>query len=144
MISFSALASVSARAAAGAAQSRLLLSQTANGMDSTVAALSKKIWTERIDYLTSVDFTRVSIMTGVIKICLKTFLESARLRTFGKFGLQHVQIDCHYLQLHLWRFVSDENIVSTLLEEILSSATRRCLEPVLMEPSVVDSICERG
>lgn len=36
------------------------------------------------------------------------------------------------------------SLVHFLLDEILGSAVHRCLEPVLMEPSVVDIICERG
>ena len=31
-----------------------------------------------------------------------------RLKTFARFGLQQIQVDCHYLQLYLWRFVEDE------------------------------------
>ena len=40
----------------------------------------------------SIQFTKLSILTGIIKIGLKAFLESVRLRTFGKFGLQQVQV----------------------------------------------------
>lgn len=106
--------------------------------------LLKKLWTDKIDYFASVEFTKVSILTGIIKVCLKTLLECVRLKTFGKFGLQQVQVDCHYLQTYLWRFVSDENLVQHLLEEVISSAVLRCIDPVLMEPSVVEAICERS
>ena len=34
-----------------------------------------------------------------------------RLRTFGKFGLQQMLVDAHYLQIYLWRYVSDEQYV---------------------------------
>jgi hypothetical protein len=71
-------------------------------------------------------------------------MECVRLKTFSKYGLQQIQVDTHYLQLYLWRFVADENLVHFLLDEILGSAVHRCLEPILMEPSVVDIICERG
>jgi hypothetical protein len=40
-------------------------------------------------------------------------------------------------------FVSS-SLVHFLLDEILGSAVHRCLDPVLMEPSVVEIICERG
>ena len=43
---------------------------------------------------------------------LKALLECVRLRTFGKFGLQQMQVDSHYLQIYLWRFVSDEQWVT--------------------------------
>lgn len=39
---------------------------------------------------------------------MQALLECVRLRTFSKFGLQQMQVDAHYLQIYLWRFVSDE------------------------------------
>lgn len=87
---------------------------------------------------------QVSVLTGIIKISLKTFLECVRLRTFGRYGLQQIQVDCHYLQMYLWRFVSDENLVHFLLDEIVGSAAHRCLDPSPMEQSVIEVICERG
>ncbi|KAF3421725.1 hypothetical protein E2986_08754 [Frieseomelitta varia] len=119
-------------------------SYTPNHIDSSLVTNIHKLFSERIEIFSSVQFNKASILTGIIKISLKTFLECVRLRTFSKYGLQQIQVDTHYLQLYLWRFVSDENVVHFLLDEILGSAVHRCLEPVLMEPSVVDIICERG
>ncbi|XP_029167156.1 vacuolar protein sorting-associated protein 51 homolog [Nylanderia fulva] len=119
-------------------------SYTPSHIDSSLVSNIHKLFSERIEIFSSVQFNKASILTGIIKISLKTFLECVRLRTFSKYGLQQIQVDTHYLQLYLWRFVSDENVVHFLLDEILGSAVHRCLEPVLMEPSVVDIICERG
>jgi len=104
----------------------------------------QKLFSEKIEIFSAVEFSKVSIVTGIVKISLKTFLECVRLRTFSRYGLQQIQVDTHYLQLYLWRFVSDENIVYCLLDEIVASAANRCLDPVPMEPSVVEVICERG
>lgn len=103
-----------------------------------------RIFSEKVDLFSPVQFDKTSILTGVIKINLKTLLECVRLRTFNKFGLQQIQVDTHYLQLYLWKYVSDENIIHSLLDEILGSAVHRCLDPILMEPSVVEILCERG
>ncbi|XP_050449869.1 vacuolar protein sorting-associated protein 51 homolog [Cataglyphis hispanica] len=119
-------------------------SYTPSHIDSSLVSNIHKLFSERIEIFSSVQFDKASILTGIIKISLKTFLECVRLRTFSKYGLQQIQVDTHYLQLYLWGFVSDENVVHFLLDEILGSAVHRCLEPVLMEPSVVDIICERG
>lgn len=102
----------------------------------------QKLFAEKIEIFSPVEFSKVSVLTGIVKITLKTFLECIRLRTFSKYGLQQIQVDCHYLQLYLWRFVSDENLVYFLLEEILTSSIQRCTEPQLMEPRVVELICE--
>ncbi|CAB3365249.1 Hypothetical predicted protein [Cloeon dipterum] len=77
-------------------------------IDSTLASNLQKLFSERIEIFSCVDFSTVSIMTGIIKISLKTLLECVRLRTFGKFGLQQIQVDTHYLQMYLWRFVENE------------------------------------
>ncbi|XP_065883252.1 vacuolar protein sorting-associated protein 51 homolog isoform X2 [Dysidea avara] len=70
----------------------------------------------------------------------QALLECVRMRTFGKFGLQQMQVDVHYLQTYLWRFVSDERVVRMLLDEVVSSTIQRCVDPVLMEPKVIEVI----
>ena len=81
------------------------------------------------------------------QISAHTFLifTTLRLKTFARYGLQQIQVDCHYLHLYLWRFVEDEAVVTHLLDEIMSSALLRSLDqpPVLMEPSVVEVICDK-
>ncbi|KAJ0004312.1 hypothetical protein NQD34_010526 [Periophthalmus magnuspinnatus] len=113
-------------------------------MDTNLLSNIHKLFSERIDIFSSVEFNKVSVMTGIIKISLKTFLECVRLHTFGRYGLQQIQVDCHYLQMYLWRFVSDENLVHFLLDEIVGSSAHRCLDPAPMEQSVIEVICERG
>lgn len=103
-----------------------------------------RLFSDKIDIFCSVQFTKVSILTGIIKLSLKTLLECIRLRTFSKYGLQQVQVDTHYLQMNLWRFVADENAMHYLLDEILGSAVHRCFEATLMEPTAVSLICERN
>uniref|UniRef100_A0A8D3BWT4 Vacuolar protein sorting-associated protein 51 homolog n=1 Tax=Scophthalmus maximus TaxID=52904 RepID=A0A8D3BWT4_SCOMX len=126
-------------------QARYAASYTPSApMDTNLLSNIHKLFSERIDIFSSVEFNKVSVMTGIIKISLKTFLECVRLRTFGRYGLQQIQVDCHYLQMYLWRFVSDENLVHFLLDEIVCSSAHRCLDPAPMEQSVIEVICERG
>ncbi|XP_074608971.1 vacuolar protein sorting-associated protein 51 homolog isoform X2 [Acropora palmata] len=112
--------------------------------DSSLLSNIQKLFSERIEIFSSVEFSKVSVLTGIIKIGLKTLLECVRLRTFGKYGLQQIQVDTHYLQMYLWRFVSDENLVHFMLEEVVNSTVNRCISTELMEPSVIEVICERG
>ncbi|XP_062870540.1 vacuolar protein sorting-associated protein 51 homolog [Trichomycterus rosablanca] len=113
-------------------------------MDTNLLSNIHKLFSERIDIFSPVEFNKVSVLTGIVKISLKSLVECVRVRSFGRFGLQQVQVDCHYLQMYLWRFVSDENLVHFLLDEIVSSTAHRCIEPVPMEQSVIELICERG
>lgn len=120
-------------------------SSWSNGvLDSSLASNINKLFSEKIEIFSPVEPTKVSIMTGIVKISLKTFLECVRLRTYSRYGLQQMQVDIHYLQLYLWQYVHDENLVHILLDEVLGSVINRCVDPRLMEPSVVEIICERG
>ncbi|KAM7431578.1 hypothetical protein ABFA07_017863 [Porites harrisoni] len=125
--------------------SRSQWSYTAStAFDSSLLSNIQKLFSERIEIFSSVEFSKVSVLTGIVKIGLKTLVECVRLRTFGKYGLQQIQVDTHYLQMYLWRFVSDENLVHFMLEEVVNSAVNRCISTELMEPSVIEVICERG
>ena len=49
----------------------------------------------------------------------------------------------NYLYYNLWAFVNnDDRFIKNLLEEVISSTAIRCLDPVLMEASVITVICE--
>ncbi|XP_023319685.1 vacuolar protein sorting-associated protein 51 homolog [Eurytemora carolleeae] len=129
------------------ARSRSVFSSygTGRNMESSLATNIQKLFSERIDFFTAVRPAKISVLTCIIKLGLKTLLECVRLKTFARFGLQQIQVDCHYLQLYLWRFVEDEAVVYHLLDEIMSSALLRSLEqpPILMEPSIVEVICDK-
>ena len=57
----------------------------------------------------------VSVCNLLNVFYFQTLVECVRLRTFGKYGLQQIQVDTHYLQMYLWRFVSDEKYVCFVL-----------------------------
>lgn len=88
----------------------------------------KKLFSERIEIFSPVVFQRRNIMFGIVKILLKTMIESVRLETFNKNGVQQLQIDAKYLQHELTRFVTDENVIFALLDEAVTSAEIRCIE----------------
>lgn len=80
----------------------------ASQLDGGFASNVHRLFSERVEVFGSVEFSKVSIVTGIVKVSLKTLLECVRLKTFSRFGLQQVQVDAHYLQMNLWRFVADE------------------------------------
>jgi hypothetical protein len=83
-------------------------SSSHNMGDSSLLSNIQKLFYERIEVFAKVELNKLSIVTGIIKIALKALVECVRLRTFGKFGLQQIQVDAHYLQIYLWRYVTDE------------------------------------
>ena len=102
-----------------------------------------RVFNEKLDIFIDLQFQKTSILSSIIKLLLKTYLECIRLKTFSRYGLQQVQVDINYLYNYLWSFVNnDDRFITNLLEEILSSTAMRCLDPVLMEASVITVICE--
>ncbi|VDD77154.1 unnamed protein product [Mesocestoides corti] len=110
--------------------------------DPALASQLRRLFFQHVDMFAPVKPTRESILFGVIKIGLKAFGECARIRVFGKFGLQQIQVDCHYLHIHLWKFVNDDKQVQVVLDDVMYSVMQRCVEPQLMENSIVDAICD--
>jgi hypothetical protein len=115
---------------------------SSNFIDQSLMSNIQKLFSEKMEIFSAVEFCKLSILTAIVKIALKSLVECVRMCTFSKYGLQQVQVDAFYLQMFLWKFVSDENLIHNLLDEVISSATARCIDPVLMEISVVEKICE--
>ena len=108
---------------------------------STAMNLIDTLFAEKVDIYGKIyPENRNGVLHAIMKIILKTFIEIARLRTFNRGGLQQVQVDVEYVRVHFWRFVMDEKQVHAFLDETLQSALGRCVDPLLMEPSVVEKI----
>lgn len=103
-----------------------------------------RIFSERIEVFSPAGADRAALSNGALKVALKALVECVRLRTFGRHGLQQLQVDVHFLQQRLSCMGNDERLLNALLEDALASAQLRCVDPQLMEPSIVDIICERG
>ncbi|MCP9260490.1 hypothetical protein DINM_003835 [Dirofilaria immitis] len=93
----------------------------------SISSTLDKLWSEKIDFCTNVEFNRISILTAIVNIALKSFLECVRLQIFQ--------------DLNLWRHLSDEQIALSLIDEIVSSAVHRSIDPKLMEPATVKALC---
>ncbi|KAK6048707.1 hypothetical protein COOONC_13788 [Cooperia oncophora] len=87
-------------------------------------------------------FNRASIIGAIVKVLLKSFIESIRLQTYGKFAVEQIQVDCYYLQRGVSPLVADEVIVNSMVDQALSSALKRCVAPELVHPTRLRQICE--
>ncbi|KAG0336451.1 Vacuolar protein sorting-associated protein 51 [Podila humilis] len=105
-----------------------------------------KLFSDRVEiFIPCLDLTRTGIMFGIIKILLKGWAESVRLRTFSRCGFQQVQVDAEFGKVWLWRFATaDERLMYSLLEETQQTAYRRCIDPVPLESGVVEAIASLG
>ncbi|KAH7279277.1 hypothetical protein KP509_37G013400 [Ceratopteris richardii] len=101
-----------------------------------------KLFKQKIEIFTKLEFTQTSVISTVIKLCLKSFQEYVRLETFSRSGFQQIQVDTQYLREALRDFVYDEAIVHFLLDEVCSSAAERCLDPTPFESAVLDKLIQ--
>ncbi|KAG0335644.1 Vacuolar protein sorting-associated protein 51 [Podila horticola] len=94
-----------------------------------------KLFSDRVEiFIRCQDLNRTGIMFGIIKILLKAWAESVRLKTFGRGGFQQVQVDAEFAKVWLWRFATaDERLMYSLLEETQQTAYRRCIDPVPLD-----------
>lgn len=59
-----------------------------------------------------------SVITTIVKLCLKSLQEFVRLQTFNRSGFQQIQLDIHFLKTTLKDTADDEAAVDFLLDEV--------------------------
>ncbi|CAG8674102.1 9994_t:CDS:10 [Funneliformis caledonium] len=108
-------------------------SKSPNPFTSSVQLTSHidKLFSDRIEIYSIVEMSIIGIMTGIVKILLKTWIEMIRLNTLTNNSFQQIQVDSEYMRVKLWRFIEDERMMNTMLQELASSAFRRCFEDPL-------------
>ncbi|KAJ7541180.1 hypothetical protein O6H91_10G049200 [Diphasiastrum complanatum] len=99
-----------------------------------------KLFKQRIEIFTKPEYTQVSVISTIIKMCLKSFQECVRLETFNRCGFQQIQLDTQYLRDPLRELVDDEAVVDFLLDEVSAAAAERCLDPIPLESAVVEKL----
>lgn len=74
-----------------------------------------------------------SIITTIIKLCLKSLQEFVRLRTFNRSGFQQVQLDIQFLRTALKETAEDEAAVDFLLDEVIVVSDSECAKNKMMQ-----------
>merc|ERR1712032_970298 len=89
---------------------------------------------------------RGGVVAGILRIAFKAFHDLVGEETFSRGGLQQVQVDCEMLAELSKDFVEDwedASVLENMLRETVEAATKRCSDPVLMETSSVERLCDR-
>jgi len=103
----------------------------------------KSQFEKRIRLLQGLDFTPNSIISEILKIALKSFLEYSRQKTFGMNGYQQMQIDLYFMKQALYILVpSSKQLVDVMMEDIATSIKERCIEPTPLATDTIAAICE--
>ncbi|CAO2816220.1 unnamed protein product [Amaranthus hypochondriacus] len=101
-----------------------------------------KLFKQKMEIFTKVDATQDSVVTTIVKLCLKSLQEFARLQTFNRSGFQQIQLDIQFLRISIKDNVEDEAAVDFLLEEVVVAAAERCLEATSLDPAVLDRLIQ--
>ncbi|KAF8394661.1 hypothetical protein HHK36_020877 [Tetracentron sinense] len=83
-----------------------------------------------------------SVASTIVKLCLKSLQEFVRLHTFNRSGFQQIQLDIQFLRAPLKEIVEDEASVDFLLDEVIVAAVERCLDPIPLEPAILDKLIQ--
>jgi len=119
---------------------RALARQTRNAMELEM----ERLWAKKLQVFAPVPFNRNGAVLGILRIAFKALCENTRERTFAKYGLQQVQVDCAFFAEVMREFVEEEDavVLDSLLDEAINSASHRCIEPILMEDMIVQAVCD--
>ncbi|XP_031109419.1 vacuolar protein sorting-associated protein 51 homolog isoform X2 [Ipomoea triloba] len=121
---------------------RLSRSNTQKARSQLLETHLAKLFKQKMEIFTKVEHTQESVMTTIVKLCLKSLQEFARLQTFNRSGFQQIQLDFHFLKTSLKNAAEDEAAVDFLLDEVIVAAAERCLDPVPLEPAILDKLVQ--
>ncbi|KAJ6710594.1 hypothetical protein OIU74_011458 [Salix koriyanagi] len=101
-----------------------------------------KLFKQKVEIFTKTEYNQESVVTTVVKLCLKSLQEFVRLQTFNRSGFQQIQLDVQFLRAALKEIVEDEAAVDFLLDEVIVGASERCLDPIPLEPPILDKLIQ--
>ncbi|KAL5996384.1 Vacuolar protein sorting-associated protein 51 [Asimina triloba] len=105
-----------------------------------------KLFTQKMEIFTKIEHTQESVISTMIKLCLKSLHEFVRLQTFNRSGYQQIQLDMQFLRNPLKEAVDDDAAIDFLLDEnyfmfqVVVAATERCLDPIPLEAAILDKL----
>eukprot|EP00929_Paragymnodinium_shiwhaense_P069340 TRINITY_DN34984_c0_g1_i1.p1 TRINITY_DN34984_c0_g1~~TRINITY_DN34984_c0_g1_i1.p1 ORF type:complete len:794 (-),score=181.58 TRINITY_DN34984_c0_g1_i1:347-2728(-) len=113
---------------------------------SSIEIEMERLWAKKLPVFAPIPFNRSGVVVGILRIAFKALYEYMREESFAMYGLQQIQLDCAFLRESIKEFVSPEDAgahdLDSLLDEVVASASARCVEPVLMQRIVVETLCD--
>lgn len=101
-----------------------------------------KLFKQKLEIFTKVEYTQESVVTTIVKLCLKSVQEFVRLQTFNRSGFQQIQLDIQFLRITLKETAEDEAAIDFLLDEVIVAASERCLDVIPLEPPILDKLIQ--
>ncbi|XP_057472846.1 vacuolar protein sorting-associated protein 51 homolog [Actinidia eriantha] len=121
---------------------KILRSNTQRARSQLLETHLAKLFKQKMEIFTKVEHTQESVVTTIVKLCLKSLQEFVRLQTFNRSGFQQIQLDIQFLRTTLKETVEDEAAIDFLLDEVVVAAAERCLDPIPLEPPILDKLIQ--
>uniref|UniRef100_A0A1U7XBF6 Vacuolar protein sorting-associated protein 51 homolog n=2 Tax=Nicotiana sylvestris TaxID=4096 RepID=A0A1U7XBF6_NICSY len=121
---------------------KLVRSNTQKARSQLFESHLAKLFKQKMEIFTKVEHTQESVVTAIIKLFLKSLQEFVRLQTFNRSGFQQIQLDIHFLKTTLKDTAEDEAAVDFLLDEVIVAAAERCLDPIPLQPAILDRLTQ--
>ncbi|KAK4749015.1 hypothetical protein SAY87_026464 [Trapa incisa] len=121
---------------------RLGRSNTSRARSQLLETHLAKLFKQKVEIFTKVEYTQESVVSTIVKLSLKSLQEFVRLQTFNRSGFQQIQLDIQFLRLPLKEISEDEAAVDFLLDEVIVAASERCLDPIPLEPPILDKLIQ--
>ncbi|KAI9099023.1 hypothetical protein K1719_024790 [Acacia pycnantha] len=123
-------------------EDKLVRSNTQRARSQLLETHLAKLFKQKVEIFSKVEYTQGSVVTAIVKLCLKSLLEFVRLQTFNRSGFQQIQLDIQFLRTPLREVVEDEAAMDFLLDEVIVAAAERCLDPIPLEPPILDKLIQ--
>lgn len=123
-------------------EEKLNRSNTQRGRSQLLETHLAKLFKQKVEIFTKVEYTQESVVTTIVKLCLKSLQEFVRLQTFNRSGFQQIQLDIQFLRTPLKETVEDEAAIDFLLDEVIVATSERCLDPIPLEPPILDKLIQ--
>ncbi|KAJ0980593.1 hypothetical protein J5N97_008848 [Dioscorea zingiberensis] len=123
-------------------EDKIIRSNTHRARSQLLESHLAKLFEQKMEIFTKVEYTQESVVSTIVKLCLKSLQEFVRLQTFNRSGYQQIQLDIEFLKNPLKEFVDDDAAIDFLLKEINNAAHERCLDPIPLEPPIVDKLIQ--
>ncbi|KAL7172033.1 hypothetical protein ACSBR2_031680 [Camellia fascicularis] len=121
---------------------KIIRSNTQRARSQLLETHLAKLFKQKMEIFTKVEHTQESVVTTIVKLCLKSLQEFVRLQTFNRSGFQQIQLDIQFLRTTLKDTVEDEAAIDFLLDEVIVAAAERCLDPVPLEIPILDRLIQ--
>ncbi|KAI3449398.1 hypothetical protein Pfo_006063 [Paulownia fortunei] len=120
---------------------RLSQSDTHKGRSQLLETHLGKLFKQKMDIFTKVEHTQESVIT-IVKLSFMSVQAFVRLQIFSRSEFQQIQLDIHFLKSTLKDIAEDEAAVDFLLDEVMFGAGERCLDPIPLEPPILDRLVQ--